>query len=121
MTVPSEAAGRIPRNGQRMNKQLTPSNSTQRTIGLILLNLAAGLIVVRGFYDIFLRQLPAHLISYLGNVVGELDAQFERLVLALLHALGGGLIAVGLAALVLINGPIRNRERWAGATVLIMV
>ncbi len=49
------------------------------------------------------------------------DALIERLVLALLDALGGSLVAVGLAALVLINGPLRRRQRWAGVTVLMMV
>ena len=104
-----------------MSKHETPSNSTRRTIGLILLNFAAGLIVVGGFYDLFLSQMPAHLITYLGSVVVEPDAQIERLVLALLHALGGGLVAVGLTVLILINGPLRRRERWACATILMMV
>ena len=104
-----------------MSKQQTLSATTHRTIGLIVLNSAAVLIVVGGCYDIFLSQLPAHLNNYLGVVVDGLDVQFERLVLALLHALGGGLVAVGLAALVLINWPIRRHERWASATVLIMV
>ncbi len=90
-------------------------------MGLILLNLTATLIVVGGLYDLFLSQLPAHLITYLGNVVGEPDVLIERLVLALLDALGGSLVAVGLAAIVLINGPLRRRERWPGVTILMMV
>ncbi len=104
-----------------MRKQETPPATMHRTIGLILLNLIAGLIVVGGLYDLFLSQLPAHLTTYLGNVVGEPDVLIERLVLALLDGLGGSLVAVGLAALVLINRPLRRRERWAGVTVLVMV
>lgn len=104
-----------------MRKQETPPSTMPRSVGLILLNLTAGLIVVGGLYDLFLSQLPAHLSTYLGNGLGELDALTERLVLALLDALGGSLVAVGLAALVLINGPVRRRERWAGATVLMMI
>ncbi len=104
-----------------MRKKETPPATMRRTIGLILLNLTAGLIVVGGLYDLSLSQLPEHLSTFLGNAVGESDALTERLVLALLDALGGSLAAVGLAALVLINGPLRRRERWAGVTVLMMV
>ena len=104
-----------------MRHKETPPSTMRRTIGLILLNLTAGLIVVGGLYDLFLSQLPAHLNRYLGNVAGEPDAMIERLVLALLDALGGSLVAVGLVALVLINRPLRHRERWAGGTVLMMV
>ncbi len=93
----------------------------RRTIGLILLNLTAGLIVVGGLYDLFLSQLPEHLVTYLGDVGGEPDAPIERLVLELLDALGGSLAAVGFVALILINGPLRRRERWASVTVLMMV
>ena len=104
-----------------MHKQETPPATMHRAIGLILLNLSAALIVVGGLYDLFLSQLPEHLTTYLGNVVGEANALTERLALALLHALGGSLAAVGLAALVLINGPLRRQERWASVTVLMMV
>ena len=104
-----------------MPKQETPPATRRRTIGLILLNLTAGLIVVGGLYDLLLSQVPEHLATYLGSVVGEADVRTERLVLALLDALGGSLVAVGLAALVLINGALRRRERWAGVTVLMMV
>ncbi len=104
-----------------MRQQETPPATMRRTIGLVLLNLTAGLIVVGGLYDLFLSQLPAQLSTYLGNGLGEPDALTEQLALALLDALGGSLVAVGLAALVLINGPLRRREQWAGLTVLMMV
>ena len=43
------------------------------------------------------------------------------LLLGVLRALGGCLLAIGITALVLVNGPIRRGERWAAWTLLILI
>jgi hypothetical protein len=41
--------------------------------------------------------------------------------MCLLHALGSALIASGIAALFLINGPLRRAEGWSGIAIALVV
>lgn len=58
----------------------------------IVLETAATLIALGGLYDVFVPRLPGHLRTLCGQ-----DGQSAGLVRELLRALGGSLIAIGLA------------------------
>jgi hypothetical protein len=84
-----------------------------RAVGLGLLNVAGVLVIGGALYDLLVPTLPANHLAYLGTAEGQLDPRYAELDLALLRALGGCLLAVGVTALVLANGPVRRGERWA--------
>jgi uncharacterized protein YjeT (DUF2065 family) len=67
---------------------------------LVVLNSAAGLIVLGGLYDLFAPRLPANLAA----LCGETESA-RRLARELLRALGGALVAVGAGVAVLVDGP----------------
>jgi hypothetical protein len=50
-----------------------------------------------------------------------MDPKFAALDLGLLRALGGCLLAIGPTALILVHGPIRRGEHWAGLALLVLV
>jgi hypothetical protein len=62
------------------------------------------------------RYLPAHE-AFLGVRRGDLPAASEALFLAVLHALGGALVASGLACGVLLYLMRSTGRRWVGAAV----
>jgi hypothetical protein len=94
---------------------------TRRTIGLILLNAAGVLVLAGGLYDLLVPSVPANHLAYLGVTDGRLDPRYAELDLALLRSLGGCLLAVGVTALVLANGPVRRGEGWARLAVAVLV
>lgn len=89
--------------------------------GLILLNGAGVLVVVGALYDLLVPSVPPNHLAYLGADEGRLDSRFAALDLAMLRSIGGCLLAVGVTALVLTNGPVRRGERWARVTVAVLV
>jgi hypothetical protein len=91
----------------------------KRNVALAILNSAAGLVALGGFFDMLLPATPANLLHYLG--IGDASPQLSSLLLGLLRALGGCLLAIGITALVIINGPIKRGERWARWTLLILI
>jgi hypothetical protein len=74
------------------------------SIARIVLLSAAALIALGGLYDVFVPRLPAHLAALCDG-----DAQACKLARELLRALGGALVAIGLAVGLLVaaygNGP----------------
>jgi uncharacterized protein YjeT (DUF2065 family) len=70
--------------------------------GRILLEIAAVLITAGGLYDVFTPQLPSNLKKICGANEGA-----HKLTRELLRALGGALIAIGVAVayLVIVSGP----------------
>ena len=93
----------------------------RNTGGLIVLNCAAGLVALGGCYDMLLPAVPSNLVRYLGVARADVSPQLSALLLGVLRALGGCLLAIGITALVLVNGPIRRGERWAAWTLLILI
>ena len=115
--VQSDTAAESPAPGDGR----TPScRMTRQTLGLVLLNLAGALVIVGASYDLLVPSVPANLLAYL-RVAGQLDSRFAQLDLAMLRAIGGCLLAVGITTLILTNGPVRRGERWARFTVAILV
>jgi hypothetical protein len=92
----------------------------RRTASLLLLNCGAGLMVLGGIGDLLMRSPPELWSSILGQPVASLSPGVQQLLMALLHALGGALIACGIAALFLINGPLRRGERWTRHIIAVL-
>ncbi len=91
----------------------------RRRIALILLTLGAVLMIGGGVGDLLLREPPAAWDAVVAPV-GSLPPGAARLLLTLLHTLGGALAACGLAVLALVYGPLRRGERWAGPAVAVV-
>ena len=92
-----------------------------RLVGLVLLYAAGVLVIAGALYDLFVPSVPANHLAYLGTVDGWLDPRYAELDLAMLRSIGGCLLAVGLTALVLTNGPVRRGEGWARVAVAVLV
>ena len=86
---------------------------SRRAVGLFLLNAAGVLVIAGALYDLFVPSVPANHLAYLGADAGGLDPRYAELDLAMLRSIGGCLMAVGVTALVLANGPVRRGEGWA--------
>jgi hypothetical protein len=76
------------------------------------LDVSAALITLGGLYDVFTLRLPANLLVRCG---GNRDAQ------VLVRALGGCLVAIGIAVAILANGPALRGQQWALVLVLLLV
>jgi hypothetical protein len=83
---------------------------------IITLDISAALIASGGLYDVFTPRLPANLRERCGH-----NEEAQTLVRALLRALGGCLVAIGIAVAVLANGPVLRGERWGLLLVLVLV
>ena len=92
-----------------------------RNVGLTILNCAAVLVTLGGCFDMLMPAVPANLLSYLEVTKAEMSPHLTSLLLGFLRALGGCLLAIGIAALPIINGPVRRGERWAPRTLLILI
>ena len=64
----------------------------------ILLYLSAVLILVGGLYDLLTPSPPPHHLAFLGVSAQEFDPRTASLLSALLRALGGALIGVGVGS-----------------------
>jgi hypothetical protein len=93
----------------------------KRPIAITILNTAATLVALGGCFDMLLPAPPANLVAYLGISGSTVSPQLSALLLGLLRALGGSLFAIGVTALVIINGPLKRGERWACWTLLILI
>lgn len=81
-----------------------------------MLDGAAGLIALGGLYDLFTPRLPPNLIAICAD-----NPRASRVVRELLRALGGCLVAVGLAVAVWVNCAGFQGQRWTPAVVLLLV
>ena len=94
---------------------------SRRAVGLILLNAAGVLVIAGALYDLLVPSVPVNHLAYLGVPGGRLDPRYAKLDLAMLRSIGGCLLAVGVTALVLANGPVRRGEGWARVVVAALV
>jgi hypothetical protein len=94
---------------------------SRRAVGLVLLNAAGVLVITGALYDLLVPSVPANHLAYLGAPDGRLDPRYADLDLAMLRSIGGCLLAVGVTALILANGPIRRGEGWARLAVAVLV
>jgi hypothetical protein len=92
-----------------------------RLTGLILLNIAGVLVIAGSLYDLLVPSMPPNHLAYVGASDGRIDPRYAELDVAMLRSIGGCLLAVGVTALVLTNGPIRRGEGWARVAVNVLV
>ena len=92
-----------------------------RNVGLRTLNCAAVLVMLGGCYDMLMPAVPANLLSYLEVTKAEMSPHLSSLLLGMLRALGGCLLAIGITAFLIINGPLKRGERWASWALLILI
>ena len=93
----------------------------RRRVVLILLTLGAVMMIGGGVGDLLIREPPAAWEGVVGAPIASLPPGAARLLLTLLHTLGGALSACGLAVLAVVYGPLRRGERWAGPVVAVVV
>jgi hypothetical protein len=65
--------------------------------------------------------VPSNLVGYLGVTKADVSPQLSLLLLGLLRALGGCLLAIGIVGLLIINGPLKRGERWASWALLVLI
>jgi hypothetical protein len=95
--------------------------SVNRNIGLKILNCAATLVMLGGCFDMLLPTVPSNLVDYLKVSRADVSPQLSLLLLGLLRALGGCLFAIGITALLIINGPLKRGEKWASDALLLLI
>jgi hypothetical protein len=90
-----------------------------RRTGLLVLYVVATAIALGGVGDLTVRALLEVHKRFLGTA--EVPATTSALVLHLLHALGGGLVGIGIASFALVHFAVRRGEHWALWTTLAAV
>ena len=90
-----------------------------RRAGLVLLYVVAIAIAFGGVGDLTVRALFDVHKRFLGTA--DVPATTTSLILHLLHALGGGLVGIGIASFALVHFAVRRGERWALWTMLAAV
>jgi hypothetical protein len=93
----------------------------KRNAALAMLNCAAAFVLLGGCADMLMPEVPSNWLSFAGIARADLPANLSALLLGLLRALGGCLLAIGVTALLIINGPLKRRERWASWALLILI
>jgi hypothetical protein len=91
-------------------------------VGVVLLYVVAAAITLGGIGDLTIRQLlGVHTRFLMSGGTATIPAETSALVINLLHALGGGLIGIGVASLALTHFAARKGERWAAWTILVII
>jgi hypothetical protein len=86
------------------------------SIARIVLNSAAGLIVLGGLYDLRTPKLPPNLRAICGD-----NERAQKLVRELLRALGGSLLAVGATIAALVNTSTPQTAHHTLLLILLLV
>ena len=84
--------------------------------GRSILEVASGLIIAGGLYDVFTPRLPSNLAQICGANEGA-----QRLTRELLRALGGSLIAIGAACAYLVTASGAQPEASTIVLILLLV
>ena len=93
-------------------KQLTSNSMSVR----IILNIAGALIALGGMYDVVTPGLPPNLRERCGTALTACTVVRE-----LLRALGGCLVAIGAAVIILANFAAKDRAAWPLWLILVLV
>ena len=94
----------------------------KQTIGLGILNCTAALVTLGGCFDMLLPTIPSNLVAYLKLANHhEVSSELSTLLLGILRALGGCLLAIGITGLFIINGPLKRGERWAAWVLVLLI
>jgi hypothetical protein len=93
----------------------------RRTCGLVILNIAAALVIVGASYDLCVPRVPPNHLRYVGDLPSATGSRFAKIDLAMLRSIGGCLLAIGVACLLLVNGPVRRGSRLALVVVVLLI
>lgn len=93
----------------------------KRNAALAMLNCAAAFVLLGGCADMLMPAVPSNWLTYVGIARADLSANLSALLLGLLRALGGCLLAIGITAVLIVNGPLKRGERWAPCGLLILI
>jgi len=94
---------------------------TRARAALALLNGSGALMILGACYDLSLDAPPPFWAGVLGQSPSMVSPGESILLMALLHALGGTLLAAGVVVLLLVNGPVRRGDRTTALAVLVLV
>lgn len=89
--------------------------------GLVILNIAAALVITGSLYDLGVPTVPPNHLTYVGDLPPAARSRFAQIDLAMLRSIGGCLLAIGLACLLLVNGPVRRGDRFALTVVVLLI
>ena len=90
--------------------------------GLIVLNIAAALVIVGSLYDLGVPTVPPNHLRYVTDLPTTASrSRFAELDLAMLRSIGGCLLAIGVACLLLVNGPVRRGSGFATLLVVLLI
>lgn len=95
--------------------------SVKRSAAFKILNGVAAIVILGGCFDMLMPGVPSNLFDYLKVTRADASPQLLSLLLGLLRALGGALVAVGITALFIINGPLKRGETWACWALVILI
>ena len=93
----------------------------KRKTALAILNCAGALVILGGCFDLLVPSVPSNLLAYLQVAKADMAGTLSSLLLGFLRALGGCLLAIGITALLIINGPLKRGEKWASWALLILI
>jgi hypothetical protein len=93
----------------------------RRVYGLVILNIAAALVIVGSLYDLGVPMVPPNHLSYVGDLPPAARSRFAQIDLAMLRSIGGCLLAIGVACLLLVNGPVRRGNGLALIVVVLLI
>ena len=93
----------------------------RRAYGLVVLNVAAALVIVGASYDLFVPTVPPNHLRYVGDLSPASGSRFAEIDLAMLRSIGGCLLAIGIACLLLVNGPVRRGSQLALIVVVLLI
>lgn len=86
-----------------------------KNIGYRLIQIAGSLILLGGLFDVLmtfiLHNVPKSHVDYLKLKDGSITTELQKLDQALLRAIGGCLIGLGIATLTIFSGRPKNMQR----------
>ena len=92
----------------------------RRKAAVRTLNVIAALVFLGGCFDMLIPAVPSNLLDYLKVARTDASPELSSLLLGLLRALGGCLVAIGITGFFVINGPLKRGETWASWAILIL-
>lgn len=93
----------------------------RRVYGLLILNIAAAMVIVGSLYDLGDPTIPPNHLRYITDLPAASQSRFVQLDMAMLRSIGGCLLAIGVACLLLVNGPVRRGSGFALVLVVLLI
>ena len=85
------------------------------------MNIAAALVIAGSLYDLCVPTVPANHFRYVGDLPPAMRSRLAQIDLAMLRSIGGCLLAIGIACLLLVNRPVRRGDRLALLVVVLLI